>query len=287
MSMRKRKQQGLAILILSLLVALVAGSAGFATGYGADAAKRTSLSEEVAALKAQTENAPLINEELEALKAENETLKAENEELTAKVTEFEEALSDLKDENETLKVIKESEGKQTNEAEGVLDPVERSGSEGNGEAKGENVPSATRVSLVDKITKYVIIVIVAILVLMGLCMIFIPHREDEDEEEDAAEDFAAPKKEAPESAAEAEKAYVPSQYDAVSAEPTKEIVIPSEDEEEKKEAENYASEGLKETEKKEEEAKNVCGAEESANTFVPDTLEELMAQSPSAVRNDD
>lgn len=285
MSMRKRKQQGLAILILSLFVALVAGSAGFATGYGADAAKRTSLSEEVAALKAQTENAPLINEELEALKAENETLKAENEELTAKVTEFEEALSDLKDENEPLKVIKESEGKQTNEAEGVLDPVERSDSEGNGEAKSENVPSATRVSLVDKITKYVIIVIVAILVLMGLCMIFIPHREDEDE--DAAEDFAAPKKEAPESAAEAEKAYVPSQYDAVSAEPTKEIVIPSEDEEEKKEAENYDSEGLEETEKEKEEAKDVCGAEESANTFVPDTLEELMAQSPSAVRNDD
>lgn len=272
MSNRKRKQQGLAILVLSLFVALIAGSAGFATGYGADAAKRKSLSEEVSVLREKTENVGMSAEQEESVLAENEALKSENEELNKKVSDLTEQLGALQKDNEELKntnVI------SVDEDETALDPVERNG-------ETEDVPSNSqdevkRVSLVDKITKYAIIIIVVILVIMGLCMFFFSRRDDDyeyDDEEYEDEDADETNDEMQNDADEVKEE---EKEEVIIEEPTREIVLPE------KEATEENSEAFS------EETMPFDMNEETkvSASDVPDTLEELMAKSPSAVRNDD
>lgn len=175
MSKRKRKQQGLLLLVIALIAALIAGSAGFATGYGADAAKRNALKKEVAELKALTDGK---NEEAnsELLK-----LKEENASLSESVADLEEEINALKKENASLS--EKANSANTNTGDGaLLDPVTR---QNESEASDDgNVTGTNRVSMVDKITKYVIIAIVAILVLMGISMMFISRREDDYEDYD-------------------------------------------------------------------------------------------------------
>lgn len=180
MSKRKRKQQGLLILIAALIVALLAGSAGFATGYGADAAKRNALKKEVSELKAA-----VSGEDAESVAAMDE-LKAKNEELAQTVSELEATVADLKNKNTELTEQLGQASVNTNPENNseVLDPVTRPSEE---EPSVSDDDSTARVTLVDKITKYVIIIIVVILVLMGISMLFFRREDDEDyEDEDEA-----------------------------------------------------------------------------------------------------
>lgn len=181
MSKRKRKQQGLLILVAALIVALIAGSAGFATGYGADAAKRNALKQEVSELKAA-----VSGEDAESVAAMNE-LKTKNEELAQTVSELEATVADLKNKNTALTEQLEQAGANTspeNNSE-VLDPVVRPSEE---EPAVSDDDGGTRVTMVDKITRYVIIIIVVILALMGVSMLFFSRRDDaEDEDEDEPE----------------------------------------------------------------------------------------------------
>ena len=150
MSGRKRKQRGLIILTAVLIISLIAGSAGFATGYLADARKRTALSAELIALKESVSDENIKNAE---------KIKKENDELSLRVTELEEQVASLSEENEMLKnAVKETEASNEEETKGLLDPVKKGGQDEEASVDGE--PEAVRVSLVDKITKYVILIII-------------------------------------------------------------------------------------------------------------------------------
>lgn len=268
MSTRKRKQQGLVILVLALFVALIAGSAGFATGYGADAAKRSALSKQVEELKASLGGTGVSA-------GENDALKKENEELRTKVASLEEEVAALKEEN----AVKTSPETNNNVQDNVLDPIETGGS--NNTENQDNAPTA-RVSIVDRITKYVILTIVAILVIMGISMFFFGKRADyDDDDEDDEEDVRAKIKEAPgvkKEAAEPEKA------------PEADIFG---DDDLKAEYERYASSEKPEkvpgetAEIPDLPAEPEKTEESPRSASVPDTLEELMAQSPSAHNGDE
>lgn len=174
MSERKRKQRGLIILTGVLIISLIAGSAGFATGYWADARKRTALSAELIALKESVSDENIKNAE---------KIKKENDELSLRVTELEEQVASLSEENEMLKnAVKETEASNDDETQGLLDPVKKGGQDE--EDSADDQQEAVRVSLVDKITKYVILIIVIILVLMGVGMIFFGRKEGGIDEED-------------------------------------------------------------------------------------------------------
>lgn len=259
MSTRKRKQQGLVILVLALFVALIAGSAGFATGYGTDAAKRSALSKQVEELKASAGGTGVSQEE-------NEALKKENDELRTKVASLEEEIALLKEEKAAQPSPKANNGV----SDAVLDPVETSGGADN--TQNDTAPTA-RVSIVDRITKYVILTIVAILVIMGISMLFFGRRADdeEDEETDENEETAPKAKEAP-----AEPAGVP-EADIFGSDSLK------------AEYERYEASGKDgETSEISDISENIEKTEESPKSAsVPDSLEELMAQSSSAHNGDE
>ena len=277
MSTRKRKQQGLVILIIALFVALIAGSAGFATGYGADAAKRSALSKQVEELKASVSGA-VSSEETDAVKQENAELKE-------KVASLEAEVNSLKEENSALSEAKAAEP-DNNVSDTVLDPVEKPVSGNNGEDTANTQPVA-RVSIVDRITKYVILSIVVILVIMGISMFFFGKRRDDDDYDDE-EDLD----EVPEIKAEPE----------VKKEPEAKPEVKTEadifgDDGLKAEYERYEAShadekdmtlevpAIKRPEK--EPVKEEPEKAEYKSADVPDTLEELMAKSPSAHDNDE
>lgn len=178
MSKRKRKQQGLLILVAALIVALLAGSAGFATGYGADAAKRNALKKEISELKAT-----VSGEDAESVSAMNE-LKAKNDELAQTVSELEATVADLKNKNTGLteQLGQASANINSENNSEVLDPVVRPSEEE--PASSDTDDGGARVTMVDKITKYVIIIIVVILALMGISMLFFSRREEDEDYED-------------------------------------------------------------------------------------------------------
>lgn len=276
MSTRKRKQQGLVILILSLFVALIAGSAGFATGYGADAAKRSALSKQVEELKASASGS--------VSSAETDAVKQENEELKAKVTALETEVASLKKENAALSESNAQEPR-VNTTDSVLDPIETPSNDN--KADGKDTQHVARVSIVDRITKYVILSIVVILVIMGISMFFFGKRRDDDEDYDDGEypDEMA----APEETPVSEETPVP--------EVKTEADIFGDDglkAEYERYEESRAGAGTKETtsevpsiKEPAEEQKEEPRKEEHRSASVPDTLEELMAKSPSAHDNDE
>ncbi len=274
MSTRKRKQQGLVILIIALFVALIAGSAGFATGYGADAAKRNALSKQVEELTASVSGT--------VSSAETDALKQENEELSAKVASLEAEVNSLKEENSALSEAKANEP-DNNVPDTVLDPVEKPASGNNGADAADTQPVA-RVSIVDRITKYVILSIVVILVIMGISMFFFGKRRDDDEDYDDEEepDEVPEIKKAPEVKAEPE---VKTEADIFGDDGLKaeyERYEASHADEKEMTMEVPAIKLPAEEPEKEEPVK-----EEPKSAAVPDTLEELMAKSPSAHNNDE
>ncbi len=270
MSTRKRKQQGLVILVLALFVALIAGSAGFATGYGADAAKRSALSKQVEELKASLGGTGVSA-------GENDALKKENEELRTKVASLEEEVAALKEEN----AVKAAPEANNNVPDNVLDPVETGGSDNT--ENQDSAPTA-RVSIVDRITKYVILTIVAILVIMGISMFFFGKRADYDDDDEDGDDVPEEIKKAPEvkkEAPEPEKAPEADIFGDDSLKAEYERYASSEKPEEVPEVPEETAEIPDlpaEPEKTEESPKSAS---------VPDTLEELMAQSPSAHNGDE
>lgn len=273
MSGRKRKQRGLIILTAVLIISLIAGSAGFATGYLADAKKRTALSAELSSLKESASEENIKNAE---------RLQKENEELSLKVTELEEQIASLNEENETLKAIKtqsaETDVTENALSDGVLDPV---GSDNKSEISDyEEGAEPDRVGLVDKITKYVILIIVAILVLMGIGM-FIFGRKDDDYEKDdglsGEERFEDNEKEGqrisekvPDDTAEHDRINLFEEEEIVLKAVGQDVEKPGfESEEILPEEEILISKEEEESEKQEE---NILKA------YVPETLEELMMQ---------
>lgn len=273
MSTRKRKQQGLTVLIIALFVALIAGSAGFATGYGADAAKRSALSKQVESLQASASGA--------AASAETEALKQENEELKAKVISLEEEVASLNEENAALSSARASESDKS-VSDTVLDPVEKPAGENTAEGGKTEAPAA-RVSIVDRITKYVILSIVAILIIMGISMLFFGKRRDDDDydEEETAEEKPLKIQTEPEEKTENEKADEADIFgdDGLKAEYERYEASHPES------APEATAEVTAIKEDKEPKAEPAEEKHESAS--VPDTLEELMAQSPSAHNGDE
>ena len=276
MSTRKRKQQGLVILILSLFVALIAGSAGFATGYGADAAKRSALSKQVEELKASASGS--------VSSAETDAVKQENEELKAKVTALEAEVASLKEENAALSESNAQEPR-VNTTDSVLDPIETPSNDN--KADGKDTQQVARVSIVDRITKYVILSIVVILVIMGISMFFFGKRRDDDDYDDEEDLDNVPEiKAEPEVKKEPEtKPEVKTEADIFGDDGLKA-------EYERYEA-SHADEkdmtlevpAIKMPEK--EPVKEEPEKAEYKSADVPDTLEELMAKSPSAQDNDE
>ena len=273
MSTRKRKQQGLVILILSLFVALIAGSAGFATGYGADAAKRSALSKQVEELKASASGS--------VSSAETDAVKQENEELKAKVTALETEVASLKKENAALSESNAQEPR-VNTTDSVLDPIETPSNDN--KADGKDTQHVARVSIVDRITKYVILSIVVILVIMGISMFFFGKRRDDDEDYDDGEypdEMAAPE--------ETPVSEVKTEADIFGDDGLK-----AEYERYEESRAGAGTAGTKETtsevpaiKEPAEEQKEELRKEEHRSASVPDTLEELMAKSPSAHDNDE
>lgn len=257
MSGRKRKQRGLIILTAVLIISLIAGSAGFATGYWADARKRTALSAELSALKESISDENIKNAE---------KIKKENDELSLRVTELEEQVASLSEENEILKnAAKETEASNEEETQGLLDPVKKGGQNEETGADGEQ--EAVRVSLVDKITKYVILIIVIILVLMGVGMIFFGRKEgsiDEEDELSYEEEKESDISGAPSPATE-EVSGDTVRHERIDLFAEDEIKTDG-DEEEKS---NFAE--IKEPEDKQQQADEVI-----SGAHVPETLEELM-----------
>ncbi|MBR2021233.1 MAG: hypothetical protein IJ939_02245, partial [Clostridia bacterium] len=183
MSVRTRRQMVFSFFIVALVVAVIAGAAGYATGYGVESAKRIKLMEEnkllteknaeLSAIEIDMEEKNALAAENEELKAEIEAIKAEKTALEEKVTELEGTLSDTQ---ETL-----------SETESALSDAEAEA------AEGEN---GSQSKFMDKLTKWFIIGIVGVLVIMGVMMLLVPKNskkydsdeDEEDEDEDKGEE---------------------------------------------------------------------------------------------------
>ena len=250
MSVRTRRQKIFSLFILALAVAVVAGAAGFATGYGTESEKRIKLVQEN---KALTEENKILSEieidieKTEALSAENEELKAKVEELTKengelkeKLTETEGALSETK---ETLEITKTAltESKENVPAESAGEVTKQS-------------------DFMDKITMWFIVGIVGVLVIMGIMMLLVPKKqrcEDIEEEEDTKEDVT---------------------FEAEETKEAEEVAFAEGISEDTKEFQTVDSEA-EQTEIVFSEASYEEKTDTAERAAVPDSLEELMLES--------
>lgn len=181
MSVRTRRQRALVLFVGALIVAVIAGAAGFATGYGAEASKRLALSEENRILK--EENASLSGVKINI--EETESLKTENEELKSKITELNAEIESLNSKiSETEAALSDTQNTLT-ETEGALSEAEKSAEE-----LANEVSSGSH-GLMNTITKWFIFGIIAVLVIMGVAMFIVPksHRHEDDEDYDEDEEY--------------------------------------------------------------------------------------------------
>lgn len=275
MSGRKRKQRGLIILTAALIISLIAGSAGFATGYLADAKKRTALSAELSLLKESVSDENIKNAE---------KLQQENEELSLKVTELEDQVASLTEENEKLKVLKteaaETDVTESTLSDSVLDPV---GSADKSEISDyEDEAETDRVGLVDKITKYAILIIVAILVLMGIGMFIFGRKDGYEEDDELSEDEPLEDKKIDDIKISGEVPDDTVRHDRINLFEEEEAASKTDGEDTEKPNLSGEEFSLKEEvpvsdkEKRQEESANQENADEPA--YVPETLEELMTR---------
>ncbi|MDO5477581.1 MAG: hypothetical protein Q4G23_00265 [Clostridia bacterium] len=292
MSVRSRRQKVFMLFIAAIVIAILAGAAGFATGYGSDASKRIKLLEENKALREENESFSGVKADIEAtntltaengeLKTQLETLTAENETLKTKIAELEENLAAA---NEALNVTEQALTEA--EAEASMDA----------EAKQSR--------FMDTLTKWFIIGIIGVLVIMGIMMILVPKKgrkfddaddepEDEKEDEEAYEEAKSTGEEEhvsyKEEPAHDEDAYsyeTEAESYRKETEEKKDFVFPFETvtkEETDEKTEEIPVEEIKEIYSEEPEQTEIVFPEEeekrdASADFVPDSLEELMRES--------
>ncbi len=282
MSVRERRQKAFGLFVAALVVALIAGAAGYATGYGVNSEKRIKAINENKIITAENEKLTGISadaKELEALRAENtelkatlETLTKEKEELSAKLTETEEALE-----------------KASDVAEVIGDALREESVNNSGSVEKEDNSDKYKA----QITKWFALGIIGVLVLTGIAMILIPakSRRKEDYEDDEYEDDEEEYEETEEfeenedsedtelehlgdETEEAEESY---EEDASNSEDMESTIVIPVVRAERKVIDEYpkADEEGEQTEMDFEEEKEDAGDA----ACVPDSLEELMLQS--------
>lgn len=295
MSSRRRKQQALVLLIAALFLITVSAAAGYASGYGVNSAKRIALEEENTALRqAETEAENEENaKDTEAILEENKVLKEEKLALEEKTSVLEKEKTELSEKVEMLEEIVKSYSSDNGASEEldseVLTAPERNEIETSAEVR-DTVGS--KVSLIDKITKYAIIVIIVLLVLMGAGM-FLSGRnkdideEDEDDDDDEIADDISPLRKM---ILAKEDGRVDQNTKIIKVETPETKKTPEEAEEETTSEElNYVEEAAGDfcQESTKEEQNDSVKAEETEKTVVPNTLEELMLESIKKENLDD
>lgn len=267
MSVRTRRQKAFGLFLVVLATALVAGAAGFATGYGTDASKRMALAEEnrflraenaeLAEIKIDSEKTAELTSENEALKAEVEELKKSNKELSDKLADTE---GDLEETKEAL-----------SESEKELDKAEKKNEEAVTEAAATDTSVKSEKNFMDKITTWFIIGIIGVLVIMGVALILVPKtkREDEEESEEESEDDEEAE----------EEQYVAFEEVNESEEDAEDDATEELQEEIQEDVQEEVQEGVQTEIVFEETEDNKVEEEKGMSSDVPDSLEELMLES--------